>query len=181
MILLIKELFFMSNVIPQEIIENRIVLIRSKKVIIDRDIAALYGVSTKRLNEQVKRNSYRFPEDFMFRLNEREKAELVANCDRFKTLKHSVSLPNAFTEHGAIMLASVLNSAMAIKISVQIVRAYVRLRTLLATHKELREKIEKMERTYDGQFKMVFEAIRQLLESPEPSKKKYGFLAERNE
>ncbi len=171
----------MSNVIPLNIIENKIMFIRGKKVIIDRDIADLYGVTTKRLNEQVKRNRDRFPDSFMFQLNEQEKNELVANCDRFEPLKHSVYLPYAFTEYGAIMLASVLNSDTAIQVSVQIVQVYVRLRTLLATHKELRNKIEALEKKHDEQFKIVFEAIRQLLDAPIPSKKKYGFLPERDE
>ena len=105
----------MKNLIPSERIEKAILLIRSQKVILDSDLALIYGVPTKRLNEQVKRNRKRFPTDFMFQLTVEEKAEVVANCDHLTKLKFSPGLPNAFTEHGAVMLASVLNSEMAIK------------------------------------------------------------------
>src|ERR1700761_144944 len=105
---------------PDEIILSKILIIRNKKVMIDRDLAELYGVTTKRLNEQVKRNIKRFPEDFMFQLNEVEKNGVVANCDHLKALKFSSVMPYAFTEHGAVMLASVLNSEIAVKVNVQI-------------------------------------------------------------
>ena len=105
----------MKEVIPVEMIERKILLIRGEKVMLDADLAALYGVTTKRLNEQVKRNRERFPNDFMFQLTEEEKAEVVANCDHLKRLKFSPTLPYAFTEHGAIMLASVLNSPLAVQ------------------------------------------------------------------
>jgi hypothetical protein len=130
---------------------------------LDTDLAEIYGVSTKRLNEQVRRNPEKFPHDFMFRLSRRETEELVANCDRFKMLKHSSVTPHAFTEHGALMLASVLNSPIAVQASVQVVRAFVRLRMLLSHHKKLLRKIEEMERNYDGQFKIVFDAIHKLM------------------
>src|SRR3990172_1168859 len=116
-----------KSIIPTERIENWILLIRGQKVMLDADLAALYGVTTKRLNEQVKRNRGRFPEDFMFQLTEREKGEVVANCDHLKRLKFSPNLPYAFTEHGAIMLATVLNSPVAVQTSIQIVKAFVRL------------------------------------------------------
>ncbi len=102
----------MSNLIPTQIIENKILFIRGKKIILDRDIAGLYGVPTKRLNEQVKRNIKRFPDDFMFQLTKEEKNEVVAICDHLKPLKYSPQLPYAFTEQGVAMLSSVLNSAM---------------------------------------------------------------------
>ena len=111
-----------------ETIENRIFTIRGVKVMIDRDLAELYGVQTFRLNEAVKRNIQRFPEDFMFKLNKNELKELIANCDRFKTLKHSSNLPYAFSEQGVAMLSSVLNSEKAIRINVEIMRTFVRLR-----------------------------------------------------
>jgi hypothetical protein len=101
------------SVIPDEIIMNRIIVLREKKVMIDRDLADLYGVTTKRLNEQVKRNKKRFPEDFMFQLTGEEKTEVVAKCDHLAVLKYSPNLPFAFTEHGAVMLASILNSEIA--------------------------------------------------------------------
>ena len=142
---------------------------------LDADLARLYGVTTKRLNEQVRRNRDRFPDDFMFRLTDAEKKEVVANCDHLKTLKFSPNLPYAFTEHGAVMLAAVLNSPVAVDVSIQIVKTFIRLRELLANNKELAKKIEELEKKYDTQFKIVFDAIRQLMSAPEPKKKKIGF------
>ena len=133
----------MKELTTQTIIENRIFTIRGQKVMIDRDLAELYGVQTKRLNEAVKRNIKRFPEDFMFKLNNDEFQELVANCDRFKTLKHSINPPYAFTEQGVSMLSSVLNSEKAIAINVEIIRTFVKLRQFaisqINTNKELEE------------------------------------------
>lgn len=134
---------------------------------LDADLADIYGVTTKRLNEQMKRNRDRFPEDFMFQLSEKEKAEVVANCDYLKKLKYSPNLPYAFTEHGAIMLATVLNSPVAVRASIQIVRAFVRLREMIATNKELAKRLNELEKKYDAQFKVVFDAIRQLMSSPD--------------
>lgn len=167
------------NLIPQEVIERRILLIRGEKVMLDADLAELYGVPTKRLNEQVKRNRDRFPDDFMFQLTDAEKTEVVANCDHLKKLKFSPSLPYAFTEHGAIMLATVLNSPVAVQASIQIVRAFVRLRQMLAGNAELARKLEALEKKYDAQFKVVFDAIRQLMTPPETKKRKIGFGRER--
>ena len=166
----------MKKIILKESIEQKILLIRGQKVLLDRDLAELYGVTTKRLNEQVKRNYDRFPDDFMFLLTPKEKQELVAKCDRFKTLKHSTSLPYVFTEHGVLMVANVIKSVFAVQISIEIVRVFVKLRKMLAMHKDLKRKIEDMENKYDGQFKIVFSAIRQLLEQPlEKPKRKIGF------
>src|SRR3989338_11074066 len=117
----------MRDLIPQETIEQRIFLIRHQKVMIDKDIAELYGVETKHLNRQVKRNIQRFPEEFMFQLNVEERNQLVSICHRFKTMKDSSSLPYAFTEHGVAMLASVLKSDRAVKISINIIKAFVKL------------------------------------------------------
>ena len=142
---------------------------------LDADLARLYGVTTKRLNEQVRRNRDRFPDDFMFRLTDAEKKEVVANCDHLKTLKFSPNLPYAFTEHGAVMLAAVLNSPVAVDVSIQIVKTFIRLREFLVSNKELAKKIEELEKKYDTQFKIVFDAIRQLMSAPEPKKKKIGF------
>ena len=159
----------------QEKIEQVIFLIRGKKVMIDRDLATLYGVKTFRLNEQVKRNIKRFPEDFMFQLSDAEKNELIANCDRFKSLKHSTSDPHAFTEQGIAMLSSILNSDRAIEVNIQIMRTFVKLRELMLVHKDLRQKIEEMENKYDYQFKVVFEAIKKLLDPPQHRKEPIGF------
>ncbi len=164
-----------TSLIPVERIEHSILLIRGHKVMLDADLARLYGVTTKRLNEQVRRNRDRFPDDFMFRLTDAEKKEVVANCDHLKTLKFSPNLPYAFTEHGAVMLAAVLNSPVAVDVSIQIVKTFIRLREFLVSNKELAKKIEELEKKYDTQFKIVFDAIRQLMSAPEPKKKKIGF------
>lgn len=150
----------MKELICVEIIENKILLIRDEEVMLDADLAALYGVTTKRLNEQVKRNRDRFPEDFMFQLSEKEQAEVVANCDHLKRLKFSPNLPHAFTEHGATMLATVLNSPVAVQASIQVVRAFVKLRQILSTSKELAHKLEQLERTtekHDEEIKAILE------------------------
>jgi len=167
-----------KSIIPVERIENSILLIRGEKVMLDADLAILYGVSTKRLNEQVKRNRDRFPVDFMFQLSENEKAEVVANCDHLKRLKFSPNLPYAFTEHGAIMLATVLNSPVAVQASIQVVRAFVKLRQMLANNKDLAHKLEQLERKieeHDEEIKAIFNAIRQLMTLPEKPKRKIGF------
>jgi hypothetical protein len=168
-----------QSVIAVERIERSILLIRGEKVMLDADLAVLYGVTTKRLNEQVKRNRNRFPEDFMFQLTKKEKVEVVANCDHLKRLKFSPNLPYAFTEHGAIMLATVLNSPIAVHASIQVVRAFVRLRKMIASDKELALKIEKLEKKYDEQFKVVFEAIRELMTPQEPKRRRIGFRREK--
>jgi len=143
---------------------------------IDVDLAILYGVSTKRLNEQVKRNRNRFPDDFMFRLTRKEKEELVANCDRFNTLKHSTVFPYVFTEQGVAMLSSVLNSEQAVAVNIQIMRAFVIMRRTGLTYAGLKRKIEEMEQKYDKQFLVVFEAFKKLLDPPpEPKKPPIGF------
>ena len=161
----------MADLISTEAITNKIFVIRGKKVMLDRDLAQLYEVTTKRLNEQVKRNAKRFPEDFMLQLTKTEKDELVANCDRFDSMKHSTVLPYAFTEQGVAMLSGVLNSNRAIMVNIQIMRAFTQLRRMLLTDKNLRYKIEEMEKKYDKQFAIVFQAIKQLLE-PLPVKEK---------
>jgi len=144
-------------------IERAILFIRGQKVMLDIDLADMYGVKTKRLNEQVKRNINRFPSDFMFQLSDEEKQEVVANCDHLNRLKFSPSNPYAFTEHGALMLASVLNSPLAIETSVLIVRAFVKLREILSSNSVLAKKIAELETMYDKQFKVVFQALRALM------------------
>ena len=170
-------------IIPIGQIEQRILLIRGQKVILDADLAVLYGTTTKRLNEQVKRNQGRFPEDFMFQLTKKEKAEVVAICDHLAKLKFSPVLPNAFTEHGAIMVASVLNTKRAIQVSVFVVRAFVKLREMLSTHKELAHKLAELERklqNHDESIRSLVVAIRQLMtpSEPQPPTKRIGFLVE---
>lgn len=123
-----------------------IVTIRGRRVVVDTDLARLYGVKTKRLKEQIKRNSERFPADFMFELTQEEMIEVVANCDHLRKLKFSSVLPLAFTEHGAVMAANVLNSRVAIEASIMVVRAFIRAREILAEHLELKRRLENLER-----------------------------------
>jgi phage regulator Rha-like protein len=167
-----------NEILPTERIESKILLIREQKVMLDRDLAELYGVPTKVLNQAVKRNNERFPTDFMFVITKAEKDELVTNCDRFNSLKHSTVLPYAFTEYGALMLASVLNSQKAIEAGIYVVRAFVKLREILSTHKELAQKLKELEykiETHDEQITAIFEAINQLLAPPPVTKRKIGF------
>ena len=152
-----------ENSLINEKIDRAILIIRGHRVMIDSDLADIFGVKTKRLNEQVKRNLSRFPKDFMFQLTNTEKRELVANCDHLEKLKHSATNPYAFTEHGTIMLANVLNTKLAVETSVLIVRAFVRLRELLSSNKELERKILELESKYDKQFEMIFKAIKVLM------------------
>jgi hypothetical protein len=128
----------------------------------------MYGTTTKALNQAVKRNAGRFPAEFMFRLTNEEKQEVVTNCDHLQRLKFSPALPYAFTEHGAIMAASILNTPRAVEVSVIVVRTFIKLREMLASHKDLAGKLNALERKYDAQFKVVFDAIRQLMAPPEP-------------
>ena len=130
-----------------------------------------YGVTTKRLNEQVKRNALRFPADFQFRLTLTEKSELVAKCDRFENLKHSSVMPFAYTEHGAVMIASMLNSPIAVEASVQVVRAFVRMRRIRALDKDLSRRLERLERKvdlHDSDIRLILKDIRTFLQSPAP-------------
>jgi hypothetical protein len=154
-----------QSVIPLEHVERSILLIRGEKVMLDADLAVIYGVPTKALNQAVKRNIDRFPDDFMFQLTRHEKEEVVTNCDHLKRLKFSPTLPHAFTEHGAIMLATVLNSPIAVRASIQVVRAFIRLRRMLSTNKELAHKLTQLEskiERHDGEIKTIFNAIRQV-------------------
>ena len=161
----------MEALIPVEVIEQRILLIRGQKVILDADLATLYGVPTRVLNQAVRRNLKRFPQDFMFKLSQPEKDQVITICDHLKNLKYAKALPNAFTEHGAIMAASVLNTEKAIQISVFVVRVFVKLREMLSTHKELAHKLAALERklqNHDESIKSLVVAIRQLMRPPEP-------------
>jgi hypothetical protein len=175
--------------VPPERIERSILLIRGHKVMLDRDLASLYGVSTKVLNQAVKRHKDRFPEDFMFQLNMEEArvwwTEVRGNGLRSQivTLKrgqHIKYRPYAFTEHGILMLSSVLNSERAVQVNIEIMRAFVHLRRILASHSELARKLDALEKKYDAQFKIVFDAIRQLMapSEPQPPKRRIGFVVE---
>ena len=153
-----------------EIIEQKIFLIRGKKVMIDSDLANVYGVETKVFNQAVKRNIKRFPEDFMFKLTSVEKNYVVTNCYRLRQLKYSPYRPHVFTEQGVAMLSSVLNSERAIKANIQIIRTFVKLREMIISNKELRLKIEAMERKYDKRFRVIFDTLRKLLENNQQEK-----------
>jgi hypothetical protein len=159
-------------------IESRILLVRGEKILIDADLADLYGVSTKRLNEQVTRNRDRFPADFVFRLTSAEKEKVVANCDHLSNLKYSPTMPPAFTEHGAIMAAMVLKCDLAVQMSVFVVRAFVRLRQVLVESEPLRQRMEAVEKrlsTHDSDIRALVVAVRKLLgPSPVPSKRQIG-------
>jgi ORF6N domain len=171
-------------------IESRILVIRGLRVMIDADLAELYGVETKRLNEQVKRNRERFPADFLLQLTLAEKAEVVANCDHLGKLKFSKALPYAFTEHGAIQAANVLASHQAVEMGIYVVRAFVHLRKAAGVNAdlakrlaELEEKTERADMRHDSfshttrtQLKQVFDALRQLMVPPDPPKRPIGFV-----
>ncbi|MBU0507299.1 ORF6N domain-containing protein [bacterium] len=164
----------MHQIIPVERIENRIIVLRGERVMLDRDLAELYGVPTRTLNQAVTRNSDRFPPDFMFVLTEEE----------FENLRSQIVIanwgmvrfpPRAFTEQGVAMLSSVLRSKQAVQVNILIMRAFVKMREMLASHKELSRKLNDLEQKYDAQFRVVFDAIRQLMEPPPAAKKEFGF------
>ena len=164
-------------------IEDKIFLIRKGKVMLDSDLAELYGVTTKRLNEQVRRNLDRFPKDFMFQLTKAEDQNLKSQIATSKKGHGGRrKLPYAFTEHGAIMLASVLNSERAVETSILVVRAFVRLRQMLFAHKEISRKISELEKRltgHDQDLKAILTAIKQLMASPIVRKKQIGFERKR--
>lgn len=156
----------MEELIPAEVIERKIYLIRGHKVMLDKDLASLYDVKPIRLREQIKRNLKRFPDDFMFQLNDQEIDSMVSQ-NAIPSRKHLGGYnPYVFTEQGVAMLSTVLNSDRAIEVNIQIMRAFVKLRELIATHKDLARKLTDMEKKYDSQFKVVFDAIRQLMAPP---------------
>lgn len=194
-----------SSLIPTELIEQSILLIRGQKVMLDRDLAQLYGVLTKVLNQAVMRNRKRFPADFMFQLSPEEfdnwRSQIVTSNSTEKSLRSQIAtlkneqedtlrsqtvtskerggrryLPYVFTEQGVAMLSSVLHSPRAISVNIEIMRAFVRLRQFIASHAELSEKLNALEAKYDEHFSIVFDAIRKLMEPPKPSKRrKIGF------
>lgn len=163
-----------DDVIPAERIRQAILLIRGQKVMLDRDLAVLYGVETRALNQAVKRNRERFPDDFMFQLTRDE----IMNISQFvissPTMKHAPKV-YAFTEQGVAMLSGVLNSPRAVQVNVAIMRTFVQLRRMLESHEELAHKLAGLEKKYDAQFKVIFEAIRQLMTPPDPPRKRIGF------
>jgi hypothetical protein len=167
----------MKPVVPIEVIEKKILLINGQKVMLDKDLAGLYGVSTGNLNKAVNRNKERFPEDFLVQLS----------LEEFNNLKFHFGTsswggtrkpPRAFTENGIAMLSSVLNSKRAIQVNIQIMRTFTKLREMIATHKDLVKRLNELEKKYDGQFQIVFEAIRQLIQVEEKPKRKIGYINE---
>jgi len=165
-----------NNIASVEQIENIILFIRGQKIILDRELSQLYGVTTGNLNKAVKRNLDRFPLDFMFQITREEYTSLRFQFGILEKGRHAKYLPYAFTEQGVAMLSSVLNSKRAIQVNIQIMRAFTRLRQMLSTHKDLKKQIEAMEKKYDQQFQIVFEAIKQLLETDAKPEKRIGFI-----
>lgn len=168
-----------NSLIPLSRIERKILLIRGQKVLLDSDLAELYGVSTKRLNEQVKRNLDRFPKHFMFRLTQTEKTEVVAICDHLEALKFSPNLPYVFTEHGTLQAANVLNSPAAIKVGILVIEAFLKLRQLTAGQSTILKKLEEHEK----QIGYLFQLMRDLANIPKEKQyksHKIGFLKEEN-
>lgn len=168
-----------SPILVPDSVAQRILNIRGYRVMLDADLADLYGVPTKVLNQAVRRNIERFPADFMFQLNKTEKLEVVTNCDHLAKLKFSPTMPYAFTEHGALMLGNVLKSERATEISLLVVRTFVQLREMLSTHKELAAKLETLERkigSHDQAIAGLIDAIRQLMTPSEKSKRSIGFI-----
>ena len=165
----------MKTTTPIENIQYAIITIRDQKVMLDRELAKLYGIETRRLNEQVKRNAKRFPPDFMFQLTQDEKEWIIENIENQKTLRFSKTCPNVFTEHGAVMLAAILNTDQAIQASILVVRAFVEFRKLISIQKALIGKIEALEKRYDAQFSIVFKTIKRLIDQSIVKPKPIGF------
>ena len=164
-----------KSVLPAEIIASKIYLIRGQKIMLDQDLAELYGVQTRVLKQAVRRNMDRFPPDFMFELTNEEQKSLRSQFVTLKKGQHSKYLSFAFTEQGVAMLSSVLKSDRAVQVNIQIMRTFTRLRSMLATHKDLKRKIEAMEKKYDENFQIVFEAIKQLFDEEDKPKSKIGY------
>jgi hypothetical protein len=171
----------MKSLVPIEVIEKKILLIGGQKVMLDSDLAILYRVTTKRLNEQVRRNLKRFPADFMYQLSKEEFESLKSHFATSSSWGGRRTRPFVFTEQGIAMLSSVLNSDRAIEVNIQIMRAFVKLREMMSTRKDLARKLAELENKYDGQFQIVFEAIRQLIEVEEKPKKKIGFIVKESQ
>jgi hypothetical protein len=166
-----------------DLIASKILILRSQRVMIDADLAELYGVPTKALNQAVKRNIERFPTEFMFQLSPTEKQEVVTNCDHLQNIKFSKSLPFAFTEHGAIQAANILNSSQAIEVGIYVVRAFIRLREFLASHQELSQRLDELEErverkieSHDQAITGLIKTLRQMMVPPEIKKRPIGFV-----
>jgi hypothetical protein len=168
-----------TSLVPAERIERSILFIRNQKVILDADLASLYDVLTKVLVQTVRRNIERFPEDFMFQLTTEEFSDLRSQFVTSSQWGGRRYPPYAFTEQGVAMLSSVLRSKRAVQVNIEIMRAFVRLRKMLASHADLARKLEDLEKKYDAQFRVVFDAIRQLMQPPEPKKRGIGFVKEK--
>ncbi len=169
----------MSTPVPL-VVANRILLLRGQRVMLDADRAELYGVETRTLNQAIKRNAERFPLDFMFQLSVMEKAEVITNCDHLAKLKYSPSLPYAFTEHGALMLGNVLKSSRAVEVSLLVVRAFVQIREMLSSHKDIAAKLHQLERklsSHDQAIAGLIDAIRQLMAPPNSNRRGIGSTA----
>jgi hypothetical protein len=165
-----------NAIVPTALISQKIFFVRETRIMLDADLAQLYGVATKNLNKAVKRNANRFPADFMFQLSPKEVDSLRFQFGTSNEARGGRRYaPYAFTEQGVAMLSSVLRSSRAVQVNVAIMRTFVRLREMLSTHEELRRKIDAMEKRYDARFQAVFQTIRQMLETPVPSKKPIGF------
>jgi len=165
----------MTTLVPIESIVSKIIFLRSEKVLLDQDLAELYGVETKQLKRAVRRNIDRFPPDFMFELTKEEYNSLRYQFGTLKRGEHSKYLPMAFTEQGIAMLSSVLKSKSAIEVNIEIMRAFVELRKMISSHADLERKLTALEKKYDKQFKIVFDAIRALMSPPEKPRKRIGF------
>ena len=159
----------------EESIRHLIFTVREKRVMVDKDLAALYQVTTSAMNQAVRRNIYRFPADFMFQLSKPEMRELITNCDRFKPLKHAPQPSYVFTENGVAMLSSVLSSNYAIRVNIQIMRAFTHIREYLSKHRDLEKWLDDHERKCDAQHRAVFQAMRQLLKTPVKKSNPIGF------
>lgn len=184
--------YLMKPTVTMETIERKIYLIRGQKVMLDSDLAELYGVETKVLNQSVRRNIMRFPLDFRFQLTAEESEILRCQTGILELHDYLRSQivtsktgrggrryqPYVFTEQGVAMLSSVLNSDRAVQVNITIMRAFVKLREMIASHKELTKRLDEMENNYDSQFKVVFDALRALVARPEPKEKKIGFIKE---
>lgn len=166
------------ELVPYERVESAIVIVRGQRVMLDAELAALYGVDTKVLNQAVKRNIERFPDDFMFQLTKDEAGNLKSQLGDSVGSGGRRYLPYAFTEQGVAMLSSVLRSARAVQVNVEIMRAFVRLRQMLQANTELARKLAALERKYDAQFRIVFDAIRDLMGPPVRSRRRIGFRNE---
>ena len=168
--------------VPPERLLHHIYIIRGKKVMLDKDLASLYGIETKRLKEQVRRNRNRFPADFMFELNKKEfenwRSQFATSNSEIMGMRHA---PFAFTEHGILMLSSILNTDRAIKVNIRIMRIFIKMREMLHTHKALLEKLEQLEKKvtgHDDSIKLIFQSLRRFLQNQNPPRRRIGFRRE---